>query len=199
LVYFSSPFWAPEAFRLTALGSWQVDLRLDEASFNPFTLSLKGRGGTFKLPPMRGYRADGEIHNLEAEADLFPFLLRRKLNDVLLEVDRLTVDFRNGEDRPPGSGQKSGGRPDSPEFRLARAEEREDGGSIRLEIGRLQLMVRKGMFRFDTGRRSGEASMELNYEATFENIRNLEDLADKVLEDLTAKAAALFLMENLLR
>ena len=41
--------------------------------------------------------------------------------------------------------------------------------------------------------------MELNYEATFENIRDLEDLADMVLQDLAVKAAAVFLMENLLR
>ena len=198
-VYFSSPFWAPEACRLTAARLWQVDLQLDEASFNPFTFSLKGRGGTFRLPPMRGYRAAGEIQSLEAEADLFFFLTRRKLNDVLLDAARLTVDFRQRDDGTPEPGKRSGRRPGRPEIRLAGAEERRGGGSVRLEIGRLQLKVREGIFRYDTSRRSGEASMELNYEATFQNIRDLEELTDMVLQDLAVKAAAVFLMDNFLR
>jgi hypothetical protein len=193
LVHLTSPWWAPPAARWAVRRFLQADLSLATASFNPFTLTFRGAGGSFRVE-REPVRASGDLSRVEVALDLLPFLARRSVRSVAVEVDTLTVAL---------SGDMSLlgllSTPSAPPRIIPAAASSPPVAQGPFRVERLTLRIQRGILRYARGEKRGEVSMDLDFQGNYERVSDWPALGRSLLRDLAARTAYAFMAERLFR
>jgi hypothetical protein len=197
LVYITSPFWAARACRWAAARWLKADVRFATAVLNPFNLSLDAAGGTFTAPGGEAYQASGELSRFRVRIDPGALIRERRIRELAVELASLTVTLAEG--RELSSASPVPGLPVIGGLARPAAAVVESGAAKPWTIQRLRLRIDRGVIRYSRGGRRGEMSMELGFNAAYDNVGDIKKLAGEVLGDLLSKAAYGFLTERLFR